>query len=104
MSFEEIVHALAGPRTTIFYTLVECGPTTISKIASGIGLALSTVSSHISVLRSAGLVRTWQDGKFVWVAALASEVELVVHWHDTRTGEPGAPGEVDCERVKSVSL
>lgn len=87
MTFEEIAHALAGPRTTIFYTLVELGPMTVSQVASRFsgGLALSTVSGHIHVLRSAGLVETWPDGRLVWVAALATDVELVVHWREPAT-------------------
>lgn len=53
-------------RMEIIDYFVECRPHTVGEIADHLGLAQSTVSEHLRILRSADILRTEQDGPRTW--------------------------------------
>jgi DNA-binding transcriptional ArsR family regulator len=53
-------------RMEIVDYFVECRPHTVGEIADHLGLAQSTVSEHLRILRSADILRTEQDGPRTW--------------------------------------
>ena len=62
-----IAHALGHlARVAIVQRLADSGPTLTGDIVKGSGLAQSTVSEHLRVLREAGLVVSRRDGQRVW--------------------------------------
>lgn len=67
-----ILSALAQEtRLAIFRALVQAGPEGLAagRIAEAIGAPASTLSFHLKELAAAGLVRSRQDGRFIFYAA-----------------------------------
>lgn len=58
-------------RLEIFRGLVQVGPSGIAAgaIAEGMGIAPATLSFHLNALSQAGLVRSRQEGRFVYYSA-----------------------------------
>jgi DNA-binding transcriptional ArsR family regulator len=75
METTNAVRALAAlaqeTRLAIFKLLVEAGPTGLAagEIASTVGVAPTNLSFHLKELAHAGLVRSKQDGRFVFYSA-----------------------------------
>ena len=62
-----IAKALGHPaRMEIVEYFIECRPHTVGDIANHLGLAQSTVSEHLRILRSADILRTEEDGPRTW--------------------------------------
>lgn len=65
MSEDDLFRALADPtRRAIFEKLAE-GSKNASVLREGMGISQPAMSQHLSVLRSAGLVREERQGRFV---------------------------------------
>ena len=58
-------------RLAIFRLLVEAGPTGLAagEIAAAVGVAPTNLSFHLKELAHAGLVRSKQEGRFVFYSA-----------------------------------
>ena len=62
-----IAKAMGHPaRMEIIEYFTECKPHTVGEIAAHLSLAQSTVSEHLRILRSAGILRTEEDGPRTW--------------------------------------
>ena len=62
-----IAKAMGHPsRMEIIEFFRECKPLTVGEIAAHLDLAQSTVSEHLRILRSAGILRTEEDGPRTW--------------------------------------
>ncbi len=83
MTFEDFVVALTPIRVEILQLLIEQGAMTMSIVAERTGLAPSTVTAHVACLVEVGLVRTWRDGRLVWVVSNCRGFELAVDWCDS---------------------
>lgn len=74
----EVVHvlrALAEPaRLSLVHLLAEA-PRRVTDLTAVLGLAQSTVSGHLAVLRSAGLVTATPQGRATWYALADAEVD-----------------------------
>ncbi|MDI6026968.1 metalloregulator ArsR/SmtB family transcription factor [Corticibacterium sp. UT-5YL-CI-8] len=65
MTHDQIFKALADPtRRTIFERLATSGHNA-SELREGLSISQPAMSQHLSVLRSAGLVREQRQGRFV---------------------------------------
>ena len=67
-------------RLSIFRALVQAGPEGLAAgvIAEAVGAPASTLSFHLKELSSAGLVKSRQDGRFIYYSAdYAAMTELV---------------------------
>ncbi len=77
----ELLAALAQEtRLSIFRALVQAGPEGLAagRIAEAVATPASTLSFHLKELSSAGLVRSRQDGRFIYYSAdYAAMNELV---------------------------
>ena len=63
----EVAHALGHPvRIRIVQCLADHGPLTSGGVVAGSGLAQSTMSEHLRILRYAGIVGVKRDGPRVW--------------------------------------
>jgi DNA-binding transcriptional ArsR family regulator len=81
-SFEGLITCFACEvRSAILQALVEDGPMTMGALAVEIGVAPSTLTAHVAVLRELGIVDVRRDGRETFVDALVGGVELVLLPH-----------------------
>jgi len=75
METKQVVAALAAlaqqTRLAVYRLLVEQGPSGLAagEISSTLAIAPATLSFHLKELNHAGLVRSRQDGRFIYYAA-----------------------------------
>ncbi len=70
--FELAMKAIGDPTRTRILKLLEAGGLCVCQVQAVLGLAPSTVSKHLTVLKLAGLVEDRRDGKWIEYA-LAGE-------------------------------
>lgn len=63
--FELAMKAVADPTRTRILKLLESGGLCVCQVQAVLGLAPSTVSKHLSILKLAGLVDDRRDGKWI---------------------------------------
>jgi ArsR family transcriptional regulator len=73
----QVLKALSEPNRLRILKMLERRPLCVCEITEVLQLATSTVSKHLSILRTAGLIRSEQEGK--WVN---------YHLNEIRTQEP----------------
>ena len=71
--FELAVKAIGDPTRTRILKLLEGGPLCVCQVQAVLGLAPSTVSKHLTLLRAAGLVCDRRDGRWIHYALTAEE-------------------------------
>lgn len=64
--FELALKAAADPTRTRVLKILEAGELCVCQVQAVLGLAVSTVSKHLSILKTAGLVEDRRTGK--WIA------------------------------------
>jgi len=84
---DDILAAMADPRRRqLLATLAATGPATATELAAGLPISRQAIGKHLAVLRGAGLVTSFKDGRDVrfevstgplartagWLAALAT--------------------------------
>ncbi len=73
-------------RRSILTTLAQEGPTRVTDLAAYFDMSLNSVSKHIKVLESAGLVRRKTLGRTHIISAEMGPVSLIDRWfHDLRS-------------------
>lgn len=71
----QVLRALAEPaRLSVVHLLAEA-PRRVTDLTAVLGLAQSTVSGHLAVLRDAGLVTATPQGRSTWYALVDAEVD-----------------------------
>lgn len=70
---ELVLKAAGDPTRTRILKLLESGGLCVCQVQAVLGLAPSTVSKHLSILRTAGLVEDRRDGKWIEYALTAEE-------------------------------
>jgi DNA-binding transcriptional ArsR family regulator len=71
----QVLRALAEPaRLSVVHLLAEA-PRRVTDLTGVLGLAQSTVSGHLAVLREAGLVTATPQGRSTWYALVDAEVD-----------------------------
>ncbi len=63
--FEQAMKAVSDPTRTRILKLLEGGGLCVCQVQSVLGLAPSTVSKHLAILKHAGLVEDQRDGKWI---------------------------------------
>jgi ArsR family transcriptional regulator len=71
--FELALKAVGDPTRTRILKLLEGGGLCVCQVQAVLGLAPSTVSKHLTILRNAGLVTDRRDGKWIEYALVAEE-------------------------------
>lgn len=62
----ELLAALAAPERLRIVRLLADGERNVTQIIAGAGVAALNVSHHLTVLKTAGLIRGQKRGRFVW--------------------------------------
>jgi ArsR family transcriptional regulator, arsenate/arsenite/antimonite-responsive transcriptional repressor len=74
MESEAVIRSLAAlaqdTRLAVYRLLVQCGPSGLAagEIAAQLSLAPATLSFHLKELSHAGLIRSRQEGRFIFYA------------------------------------
>ena len=72
--FELVMKAVGDPTRTRILKLIEGGGLCVCQVQAVLGLAPSTVSKHLALLKSAGLVEDRREGRWIHYG-LASSAE-----------------------------
>jgi len=70
---EAALKAAGDPTRTRILKLLEAGPLCVCQVQAVLGLAPSTVSKHLTLLRAAGLVTDRRDGRWIHYALATEE-------------------------------
>jgi len=73
-----VLHALAEPTRLSVVHLLAAGPCRVVELTASLGLAQSTVSAHLAVLREAGLVTATPEGRATRYALADAELDEVL--------------------------
>ncbi len=65
-TFEIVAKAVADPSRVRILKLLDGGELCVCQITTVMGLAVATVSKHLSALKTAGLLQQRRDGKWVY--------------------------------------
>ncbi|MBF0375656.1 MAG: winged helix-turn-helix transcriptional regulator [Alphaproteobacteria bacterium] len=65
-TFETVAKAIADPNRVRILKLLECGELCVCQITAVLDLAPATVSKHLAMLKTAGLLQQRRDGKWVY--------------------------------------
>ena len=68
LELEAALKAAGDPTRTRILKLLEAGPLCVCQVQAVLGLAPSTVSKHLTLLRAAGLVTDRRDGRWIHYA------------------------------------
>ena len=72
-SLELALKAAGDPTRTRILKMLEGGGLCVCQVQAVLGLAPSTVSKHLAILKTAGLVKDQRDGKWIAYALTADE-------------------------------
>ena len=87
MSLQNTTKALADPIRRAILNLLKEGPLTAGDIQNHFNVTFASISRHLSVLKSADLIRDRRDGKFIIYELNASVLEEVILWIYDLKGE-----------------
>ena len=73
-----VLHALAEPTRLSLVHLLAAAPCRVVDLTASLGLAQSTVSAHLAVLRDAGLVTATPEGRATRYALADAELDEVL--------------------------
>lgn len=82
----ELLAALAAPERLKIVRFLAEGPHNVTEIIEALGIKPLNVSHHLTVLKTAKLIKGTKKGRFVWYALRPGVLEEVV--------EAGIPGDV----------
>lgn len=87
MSFNETMKALADPTRRAILNLLKEGSMSAGDISSEFEMTGATISHHLSVLKSAGLVSETKKKNFIYYSLNASVLEEILLWINELKGE-----------------
>ena len=73
LELEAALKAAGDPTRTRILKLLEAGPLCVCQVQAVLGLAPSTVSKHLTLLKAAGLVADRRDGRWIHYALATEE-------------------------------
>ena len=71
----QVLKALADPARLSVVHLLAVAPRRVTDLTRALGLAQSTVSGHLAVLRDVGLVTAAPQGRATWYTLVDAEVD-----------------------------
>ena len=87
MALQKTTKALADPIRRSILNLLKKGPLTAGDIQGQFDVTFASISRHLSVLKSADLIRDRREGKFIYYELNASVLEEVILWIYDLKGE-----------------
>ena len=80
MTENEIFKALADPTRRAIFERLANGESNVSALQEGMTISQPAISQHLSVLRSAGLVRVERRGRFVNYEVDPDGLQQILSW------------------------
>ena len=80
MSLKESFKALSDPTRQAILQLLRDGRMSAGEIGTHFDMTGATVSHHLSILKQAGLVEDFREGKYIYYELNASVIEEVMGW------------------------
>lgn len=74
----QVLRALAEPARLSLIHLLASAPRRVTDLTAELGLAQSTVSGHLAVLRAAGLVTVRPQGRSTWYRLVDVELDQLL--------------------------
>jgi len=93
----KLFRGFSDPSRLSILQALRQGPLMVSSIVKSTGLSQSNVSNHLGCLRECGLVRTRQDGRFVYYQLSDRRVRRLLDLADELLQEV-ARGVYECSR------
>lgn len=87
MGLQETMRALADPTRRAILNLLKKGPLAAGEIGAHFPVSAPAISKHLTVLRTAGLIRDRRDGTYIFYELNASVLEEVLLWINDLKGE-----------------
>lgn len=95
MGFQDTFKALSDPTRRRILDILRSGGHTAGEIGSEFDMTGATVSHHLAVLRTAGLVDQDKRGKYVYYELNMTVLDELVGWVASLKGEDGNEAEED---------
>lgn len=86
----ELFRALAEPNRLSIVHCLSDAPHRVGEIAAHVGLAQSTVSAHLAVLRNAGIVAARPEGRSTWYRLNNESLESLLEAAERLVAPAGA--------------
>ncbi len=80
MSLKESFKALSDPTRQEILQLLKDGRMSAGDIGAHFDMTGATVSHHLSILKQAGLVEDYREGKYIYYELNVSVIEEVMGW------------------------
>lgn len=80
MSLKESFKALSDPTRQEILQLLKDGRMSAGDIGTHFDMTGATVSHHLSILKQAGLVEDFREGKYIYYELNVSVIEEVMGW------------------------
>ena len=87
MSLQTTLKALSDPIRREILNLLKSGRLSAGDIADHFPVTGASISSHLSVLKEADLIRDTREGKFIYYDLNASVLEEMILWVKDLKGE-----------------
>ncbi len=80
MALQHTLKALADPIRREILNLLKSGRMSAGEITEHFPVTAASISRHLSVLKSADLIRDTREGKFIYYELNASVLEEIMLW------------------------
>lgn len=104
ISVEIFAKALANARRFQLAEIISYGEKSVETLAADTGIGLTSVSSHLQILKNAGLVKTRKDGVRVYYSLTHDSVRQAIDAIKRASGERINEGAVHSGSYTSLSI
>ena len=87
MSMQDTLQALADPTRREILNLLKQSRMSAGEISNHFSISGAAVSSHLSVLKEADLIRDEREGKYIYYELNATVLEEILLWISELKGE-----------------
>ncbi len=87
MSLQSTLKALSDPTRREILNMLKAGRMSAGEITEKFPVTGAAVSRHLSVLKEAGLIRDFREGKYIFYELNVSVLEEIMLWVKNLKGE-----------------
>lgn len=87
MAFGDTFKALSDPTRREILNLLKDGPMAAGDIVEHFQMTGATISHHLSILKSAGLIDDEKQGKYIYYSLNTTVMDDIMNWILTLKGE-----------------
>ena len=88
MAFGDTFKALSDPTRREILNLLKDGAMAAGDIVDHFQMTGATISHHLSILKSAGLIDDEKNGKYIYYSLNTTVMDDIMNWILTLKGEP----------------